>query len=769
MLLTLLLAAAVAPPSVLDDTFTISLVAAEPDIVTPIGIAIDRRGRLFVVESHTHFPLADYPGPKHDRIKVFEDRDRDGRFETVSVFADDLHHTMNLAFAPDGKLYVAQRDRVFVLEDRNRDGRAETKTPVVVVKSAGVYPHNGLGGLTFSPDGWLYIGMGENMGLAYELVGTDGRTEAGEGEGGNVFRCRPDGRRLERVATGFWNPFGLAFVGSDVLLAVDNDPDARPPNRLLDVVPGADFGFRFRWGRNGLHPFEAWNGELPGTRPMVGPVGEAASGILPYGAAGVLVTSWGDHRIEVHKLRPSGASLAAQWTVLVKGDDNFRPVGVAASPDGSLYVTDWVDRTYNVHGKGRIWRLTRKGGLPRPSAPAKSTARLRMRKLLAEKKAPALLVALEDKDPFIHGAAVTALTSPGLASAALGAVNHRSARVRLGAYLALRRGKHPKSPELIERALGDADEAVRTAALIWAAEDRPLTKGRERSIDEALTAGPTTPSLIRVYAAAAEILGLPPAAAARAPGEEELLARLGKPAAGAAERKAQEEAVWRLAEAKSPDAATVLKAFALDRSRDPDLRADAVQVLALLGAVNGLDALHKDPSTIVQQAARRALKQTNSETVRPTDEAGWRMAASEGKSDPRAGRRVFFHPGIGCFRCHRVDGVGGQVGPELSTIARGMDLEKLVGSIVAPSREIAPENAARVIETKDGRTLNGLLYKEKDGTLLLKAAGVDPVPLRPDEIKADTRSDVSLMPEGLQETMTIQDFRDLMAFLLARK
>ena len=42
---------------------------------------------------------------------------------------------------------------------------------------------------------------------------------------------------------------------------------------------------------------------------------------------------------------------------VVTGGDDFRPVGIAAAPDGSLYISDWVDKSYDVHGKGRIWRL----------------------------------------------------------------------------------------------------------------------------------------------------------------------------------------------------------------------------------------------------------------------------------------------------------------------------------------------------------------------------------------------------------------------------
>src|SRR5258707_5992109 len=151
--------------------------------------------------------------------------------------------------------------------------------------------------------GILYFTQGENLGAKYKLIGSDGTTLSGGGEGGSIYRCRPDGSKLERVATGFWNTFHLTFDPFGRLFAVDNDPDARGPCRLLHIIQGGDYGYRFRNGRRGLHPFTAWNGELPGTLPMVAGTAEAPCGIVSYESVGLpaeyrgllLVTSWGGH------------------------------------------------------------------------------------------------------------------------------------------------------------------------------------------------------------------------------------------------------------------------------------------------------------------------------------------------------------------------------------------------------------------------------------------------------------------------------------------
>ena len=359
------------PPRTLDSRFVFELIAAEPAIVTPTGITVDRRGRILVVESHTHFRPVGYQGPPADRIRVFEDRDGDGKPECTGTFFEGTQKTMNVAVAGDGRVFVATRSALYRLEDRDGDGRADgmsrgkLPTPIVRLETKGDYPHNGLSGFAFDHAGKVYFGLGENLGASYQLVGQDRTTLSGGGEGGNIYRCQPDGTQLERVATGFWNPFHLAFDVFGRLFAVDNDPDSRPPCRLLHIVDGGDYGYRFRNGRKGLHPFTAWNGELPGTLGMVAGTGEAPSGVISYESDNLpedyrgtlLVTSWGDHRIEQYRLHSNGASFRSIMRPVVAGGDDFRPVGIAAAPDGVLYISDWVDKSYDVHGKGRIWRL----------------------------------------------------------------------------------------------------------------------------------------------------------------------------------------------------------------------------------------------------------------------------------------------------------------------------------------------------------------------------------------------------------------------------
>jgi putative membrane-bound dehydrogenase-like protein len=363
------IAADITPPAVLDDRLQLQLVAAEPDVVTPTGLTVDDQGRVLVIESHTHFRPDGYKGPTHDRILLLDDFDpATGKARKISVFFEGTTHTMSLAVYLDGSLYVATRNEIFRLRDFNHDGQADGMTRICHLETAGNYPHNGLSGFAFDFAGNVYFGFGENLGADYKLIGSDGKSLVGGGEGGNIYCCEPDGKNVRRVATGFWNPFHLCFDAFGRLFAVDNDPDSRPPCRLLHIVEGGDYGYRFRNGRKGVHPFTAWNGELPGTLPMVAGTGEAPCAVLAYESdnlpedyrGDLLVTSWGDHRLERYRLKPRGASFSAEMTPVLRGDQNFRPVGLALAPDGSLYFSDWVDKSYNLHGKGRVWRLSAK-------------------------------------------------------------------------------------------------------------------------------------------------------------------------------------------------------------------------------------------------------------------------------------------------------------------------------------------------------------------------------------------------------------------------
>lgn len=131
------------------------------------------------------------------------------------------------------------------------------------------------------------------------------------------------------------------------------------------------------------------------------------------------------------------------------------------------------------------------------------------------------------------------------------------------------------------------------------------------------------------------------------------------------------------------------------------------------------------------------------------------------KPDAANGRLVFARA---CAACHTYAGVGAQVGPDLTGI-RNQPPEALLLHILVPSYEIVAGFQAYTIETKDGRTMTGFIASETETTVTLRVAlGGQENILRRNIASMGTQN-LSLMPEGLEKTMTRQELRDLLGFL----
>ena len=490
-----LTAAEIKTPRSLDPRIKIELFASEPDIVTVTGLSVDQQGRVYVVESHTHFRPEDYDGPETDRIRLLEDTTGDGRADRIQTFYEGSTETMNVAAHPDGWIYVATRSLIFRLKDKDNDGKADLRQNLVELKTKATYPHNGFSGFAFDFFNNIYFSLGENEGIDAELVGDFGniyftlgqnygedgilvgkgnvRVPALRGEGG-VFRCRTDGSKLERIATGFWNPFHLCIDVYGRMLVGDNDPGNRPPCRLLTIVKGGDYGYR----RRALEPFIAVNAETPGTLPMTSSTGESPTGLISYESdqlpadyrGDLLVATWGEHRIDWYHLTPDGASFKTTTQPVIAGEEHFRPAGIAVGPDGSLYVGDWADRSYPLHGKGRVWKISAVN--PKPSSRTDSLTspdwqqrQNAARKLLAQGDSgiSKLKAALKNTDPRVRAVALNALVSIGKMTPELSApiLKDKQAGIREQAVTIL-------PEELVEFpqiASQDNSPAVRSAAL----------------------------------------------------------------------------------------------------------------------------------------------------------------------------------------------------------------------------------------------------------------------------------------------------------------
>jgi putative heme-binding domain-containing protein len=146
-------------------------------------------------------------------------------------------------------------------------------------------------------------------------------------------------------------------------------------------------------------------------------------------------------------------------------------------------------------------------------------------------------------------------------------------------------------------------------------------------------------------------------------------------------------------------------------------------------------------------------------------------STGEKVGDAAAGGRLFFHPrGPQCFACHRVNGRGGNVGPDLSAIGRTLDREKLVRSLVTPSKDIAPQYTTWLVATRDGRLHTGIILREDPrGTIALGDAQGKTIEIAVADIEQRQAQTQSIMPENLTDQLTRSEFGDLVEFLSCLK
>jgi putative heme-binding domain-containing protein len=156
-------------------------------------------------------------------------------------------------------------------------------------------------------------------------------------------------------------------------------------------------------------------------------------------------------------------------------------------------------------------------------------------------------------------------------------------------------------------------------------------------------------------------------------------------------------------------------------------------------------------------------------TETPPPEGYWGFAR-EHAGDPARGRALFLdRDGLGCVKCHRVGGEGGDIGPDLSTVGAQLDRAKLAESILYPSRSIREGYQQLSAATADGRVVSGLVRSETGETLILRDAEGRDHMIPKAKIEGRTNANLSLMPEGLHVGLSRQDFADLISFLESLK
>lgn len=380
----------------------IELVAAEPQIESPVAMAFAPDGKLWVVE------MRDYPNgpakgqPPQGRIKILDDKDGDGFFESSRIFADELLFANGLMHWKDGVIVTAA-PHIAHLRDTDGDGKAD-KTDVLFEGFAALNPQLRVSNPILGLDGWIYVANGLRGG-AVKRPGAKDRDALKLG--GFDFRFDPLGGGFETI-TGMgqygntFDDWGQRFVCDNrhhlrhMVLEdryIKRNPHLAAPALVHDISVledgplssgGKIYPLSKNWTTSSLH-----EGRFT-----------AACGVFLYrgqllskdcrGAAFTCDPT--GNLVHQEILDQAGATFRAQppqkgVEFLASPDDWFRPVFLAHGPDDALYVVDMY-RAVIEHPefmppelqkrpdlslgkeKGRIWRIVptgQNGRSPRPN------------------------------------------------------------------------------------------------------------------------------------------------------------------------------------------------------------------------------------------------------------------------------------------------------------------------------------------------------------------------------------------------------------------
>ncbi len=445
-----------------------------PATVFPMFAAFDDDGRLFVAESSGLDLYAELAAQTRKcRIRLFEDRDGDGRFEVARVFADRLVFPMGLAWL-NGRLYAADPPDLVAFTDVDGDGSADRRE--VILSGFGHIDNGSLHGLAFGPDGFLYMTMGDPDG--YRLPLGDGRFL--EGETGALLRCRPDGTRPEALSSGFTNLVEVEFLPTGEIVGTDNWfqlPEGGLRDSLVHLVDGGIYPLNH--GRR--HPLPSTGEPLPSINllPAV-----ALSGLVvlrgpsfPPEMRGNLFTAQHNARkVGRHVLERSASTFRSRdLDFLLSDDPDFHPSDVLETAEGDLLVVDTGGWYVKHCPTGRIRPSRASGGIYRVRwSGSERIEDAWGRRILWRTAPPADIVSLlADRRPAVRERALREVSTRG--SAALGplarfAAETKDSEPRVLSLWAIGRaggiGRIPDAGALaaLIRALSESDPVTAAAA-----------------------------------------------------------------------------------------------------------------------------------------------------------------------------------------------------------------------------------------------------------------------------------------------------------------
>ena len=170
------------------------------------------------------------------------------------------------------------------------------------------------------------------------------------------------------------------------------------------------------------------------------------------------------------------------------------------------------------------------------------------------------------------------------------------------------------------------------------------------------------------------------------------------------------------------------------------------------------------PAADLQAALQRAIGPIGAKRKLDGAEMKRWIALVQAQGDPARGEAVFRRANLGCAQCHALGGAGGRVGPDLSGIGTSAQLDYLIESVFLPSKVVREGYTTAHVVTKDGRSFSGILARETAKELVLKDPIRDEIVIAVSDID-EKRVGGSLMPDGLDQSLTDAELADLFRFL----
>ncbi len=369
---------------IIQDGYSMEIVAAEPLIEEPVTMTYDGNGRIYVAEMLTYMQDADSSGTfkSTSRIKRLEDKDGDGLFESFTIFADNLLLPRMILTLDDGRIIVRETNTLdlLLLTDTDNDGISDLRETIYQGGKRGGNLEHQPSGLIYGIDNWLYVTYTDKR---YKFV--DGKIISQDmAYGGGQWGLAQDHLgRLYYSTAGGENP-AFTFQAPSVYSQVTVEGEQADGYREvfpISTTPDVQGGLKRLRPDNTLNHFTGGGGQsiylggvfddMQGDYIIPEPVGNLIrrSKVTRENGYTVLSNRYQEERKEF----------------IVSSDANFRPVWSETAPDGSLMILDmyrgiiqegnWTKKgSYlrgvidnygfdKVIGRGRLYRVKKDGVL----------------------------------------------------------------------------------------------------------------------------------------------------------------------------------------------------------------------------------------------------------------------------------------------------------------------------------------------------------------------------------------------------------------------